>query len=301
MDERQSNIEVGAGLEESRVNEELLDFLNKWSFPALLVIALISGGYYAMNMFEQRKVAKRDDAFGQLAAVESSQDPSVYSLTEIADQFEGVGSVSEIARLRAADVHLGAVRTGVDPAEPEKELTAEDRAYKLEQAESLYRKVLASVEGDADRALIAANAAFGLAAVFETRGSVDEAKAQYEKAKMYAERAGFAPLAEVAAELMETAGTVEEPTLYEQSQLPRLPFQEPPAAPTETDLGVDSGLNFTLPGPEVVDDEVGPSVTPIEVPAPRPTPDEEPAPADLPAEEPPAADPTDPPADDPND
>jgi hypothetical protein len=304
MDDRQTKIVEGAGLEESRVNQELLDFLNKWSFPALLIVALISGGYYVVNMLEQRRIATRDEAFGQLAAVESSQNPSVFSLTEIANQFEGVGSVAEIARLRAADVHFDAVRTGVDPAEPETELTAEDRAYRLEQAESLYLAVLASVRDDADRALIAANAAFGLGAVAETRGNIDEAKQRYGEAKAFAESAGFEPLAAVASELMEVAGTIEAPALYEQAQLPRLPFQPPPADesateidPADLDLGIDSGLNLSPGGGEVQSQSqtfVGPEVIDPEAPDPEPAAE----PTDPPATDPPA---TDPPSDAPND
>ena len=40
MDERQTQIRQGAGLEESRINTEFLDFLNKWSSPVLIVIGL---------------------------------------------------------------------------------------------------------------------------------------------------------------------------------------------------------------------------------------------------------------------
>ena len=119
MDERQAQIKEGAGLEESRVNQEFLDFLNRWSFPVLLIIAIVSGGYFVYNQWQARKIAARDQAFAELGNMESSNAPSVFSLTTIADEYEGVGHVSELALLQAASIHLNAVRTGLDPADPD--------------------------------------------------------------------------------------------------------------------------------------------------------------------------------------
>ncbi len=235
MDERQTQIVEGAGLEESRINEDLIAFLNKWSFPAMLVIAVISGGYYLKNAYERRKVARRDQAFAQLGAVEASQAPSVFSLTEIANQFEGVGSVAELARLRAADLHLEAARTGIDPADGVTELSDDDRAFHLEQARGLYRQVLETVADDPDRALIAVNAAFGLGAVAETQEDQDSARTEYERAKTLAESAGFAPLAKVAQDLIEGVGAGDPAPLPSKADLPRLPFEPDPDAAEATD------------------------------------------------------------------
>lgn len=278
MDERQTKIVEGAGLEESRINQDLIDFLNKWSFPVLLIIALISGGYFAKNMYDRAKVSKRDEAFAQLGSIESTSSPSVYSLTEIADQYEGVGSVSELARLRAADVHLRAVRSGIDPADGETELGEADRDYHLERAEGLYRRVLDKTESDANRALIAANAAFGLAAVAETRGDADAARAGYERAKSLAERAGYSPLVRVADRLASNVG-MPKPNLYSEGELPELPHETVDQTFSEEDLqNLLSSPEF-LPQPQA----------------------EEPGelPSDLPAD--PPADTPEPPADDPDD
>lgn len=273
MDERQTKIIEGAGLEESRINEELIEFLNKWSFPVLLVIALISGGYFAKNMYDRAKISKRDDAFAQLGTIESTASPSVYSLTEIADQYEGVGSVSELARLRAADVHLRAVRSGIDPADGETVLSEADRDYHLDRAEGLYRRVLEKTESDANRTLIAANAAFGLAAVAETRGDADAARAGYERAKMLADRAGFAPLARVADRLASNVG-LPMPTLYGEGDLPRLPHELAEQGFTEEDLqNLLSSPEFLQPPPDAESDPtVPPSDQPADLPAVTPDP-----------------------------
>lgn len=245
MDQRQTKIVEGAGLSESRINQELIDFLNKWSFPALLVVALISGGYFAKNWFEQQGIRKRDDAFAQLGALESVPNPSVFSLTEIAEQYRGAGSVPELARLKAADVHLQGVRTGLDPADGVTPLSAEDRAFHLEKAEGLYRRVLDATSGNADKALLAANAAFGLAATAESRGDAAAAERAYEQAKTFAELAGYPALARVAevmlAGLREGATTV----LYKASQLPRMPYDIEP----EPSVALPAGPEMPEDGP----------------------------------------------------
>jgi hypothetical protein len=233
MDERQAQIKEGAGLEESRINQEFLDFLNKWSFPVLLIIAIVSGGYFVYNQYQVRKIAKRDEAFAQLGSIESTPNPSVVSLTGIADEYEGVGSVAELALLRAAGIHLNAARTGIDPsADPgagdEAVMGEADIAFHLEQAQSLYRRVADRVSGDSSLSLFAVNAAFGLGAAAETGGDLDGAREQYAKAESLATAAGFASLAEVAKELGASVGNETSVTLYEFSAFPRLPFEPEP-------------------------------------------------------------------------
>ena len=63
MDERQTQIRQGAGLEESRINTEFLDFLNKWSSPVLIVIGLIGLGWFGLNYLERSKQSRMNNAF----------------------------------------------------------------------------------------------------------------------------------------------------------------------------------------------------------------------------------------------
>jgi hypothetical protein len=247
MDERQAQIKEGAGLEESRVNQELIDFLQKWSTPVLLVIAVISGGYFLYNQYQVRELRKKDEAFAQLGQIESTASPSPFSLTAIADEFDGVASVSELALLRAAEIHLNAVRSGIDPTAEditaeEAQLSDEDIAFHLEQAGTYYQRVADRVAGDTERGLFAVNAAFGLAAVAESAGDFDLARERYGKAESLATQFGYTPLATVASELASTVGEARDVTLYERSELPRLPFEPEPLEATT----------------EVIDDTAGP-------------------------------------------
>lgn len=289
MDERQSQIKEGAGLEESRINEELIEFLNKWSFPVLLVIAIISGGYFVKNKYEQRKIARRDAAFAQLGAVEATQSPSIVSLTAIADEFQGVGSVAELARLKAADMHMRAVRSGVDPADDTTVLSDDDRKFHLEKAEGLYRSVLDAVKDDAAKALLAANAAFGLASVAESRGDADTARSEYEQAKAYASQSGYTPLASVADEMIASLSDAPPAPLPSKADLPTMPYEQTPeAAPATTPAEPGADVPATeAPMPEAPGADV--PVPPAEGGADAPKPDDQPAPP--PAE--PASDPGD--------
>jgi hypothetical protein len=271
MDERQTQIKEGAGLEESRVNQEFLDFLNKWSFPVLLIIAIVSGGYFLYNQWQARKIAQRDQAFAELGNLESSAAPSVFSLTTMAEEYDGIGRVSELALLQAAGIHLNAVRTGLDPADPDPTnpdsiLSDEDIAFHLEQAGSLYRQVADRVEGNDELALFAINAAFGRAAVAESSGDFETARAQYAQAETLASGAGYAPLATIASEMASDAGSAEGATLYETAQFPRLPFEpEPLEATTEViegDPAVEEGADAAP-----TDDGDGPPAPPSDDPS----------------------------------
>ena len=266
MDERQTQIKEGAGLEESRVNEELIEFLNKWSFPVLLLIAIVSGGYFVYNQYQVRKLRARDEAFAQLGNVESSANPSVFSLTAIADEFEGVGSVSELALLRAAEIHLNAARSGVDPSDPTVELSDEDVSFHLGQAGDLYQQVADRVAGDPDRGLFAINAAFGLAAVAESKGDLDRAREKYSKAASLATQFGFDALATVATDLGETAGEASEVTLYERSALPRLPFEPEPLEATTEVVEDEPSSEGPQDGASEGGNSEGESETPAEAP-----------------------------------
>ena len=291
MDERQTQIKEGAGLEESRINEELLDFLNKWSTPILMGIVVIAAGWWGYQQFQRAKVAKVNEAFGQFAAVEGSANASPTSLTALAEEYEGVRSVSELARLRAGDVYLNAVLRGLqpgaelipgtEPAEAEV-LTQDDRVDMLSRAERAYAAVLASTADDTAKALLGFNAAMGLAAVEENRGDAEKARGHYETAKRLLEAGGYDGMqglidARVEA-LAELPALV---TLPAEADLPPLPGQEipeivapeielpepGPIGPTEEQTG-----ELVVPA-ETESSDGDPVEAPVETPA-ESTPDE---------------------------
>src|SRR5438874_2058363 len=103
MDERQSQIRERAGLEESRLNEDFIEFLRKWGTPALMVLAIVAVGYLGLNKYKKARDEKIDKAFFDYEQVSGSNNPSPQSLTATAEEHEGVKAVSMLARRDAAD------------------------------------------------------------------------------------------------------------------------------------------------------------------------------------------------------
>src|SRR5437868_5931135 len=97
MEDRQKQIREGAGLEESRLNTEFIDFLKKYSTPILVVIAVAAGGYAGFNYLQKQRDLARDHAFVQFEAALGSHNPK--SLTAVADENSSRGAVAPMARL----------------------------------------------------------------------------------------------------------------------------------------------------------------------------------------------------------
>ena len=81
MDDRQTKIREGAGLEDSRINQEFVDFLNKWSSPVLIVLAVAALIWAGLTKLEQMKNEKIDNAFGEFQAAIEGGNPAPTSLT----------------------------------------------------------------------------------------------------------------------------------------------------------------------------------------------------------------------------
>ncbi len=192
MDDRQTKIKEGAGLEDSRVNQDFIDFLNKWSTPVLLTLAVAALAWAGLQKLEQRKVARVEQAFSELAAATQGGNPSPASLKTIAKEYQGVGAVSEMALLTTSDLYLNAFMIGIEPGaetDPttrlpinEADILDDDRRQVyLEQAGQIAQEVLdlsGSVEG---KELIAMQAMSRLAAVAEGKRDFDGAKSIYTK------------------------------------------------------------------------------------------------------------------------
>ena len=254
MDERQTQIKEGEGLQESRVNEEFLGFLRKWSQPVLLMVVLVSLGWMAWNRYQEGQVAKRDAAFAALAAnVDRADSPSPASLRAVSDEYAGVGSVALLADLRLADLYFESARLGLDigaelsptgdPVDDAAVLSAEDREGYLNDARRTYRAVLDAATAAEGRALIAANAAFGLAAVAESLGENDEAGRMYDKVIAIAEADGRAGRDIVARERKaDLASLSSDGRIYALEELPMLPGEtreDPDAEQAPEDQNAD--------------------------------------------------------------
>jgi hypothetical protein len=238
MDERQTQIRQGAGLEESRINTDLIDFLNKWSSPVLIVIGLIGLGWAGLRYMERARIAKINNAYAAYEGAMAGGSPSPASLRNIATEFDGVGSVSEMALLRTVDIYLRAAIAGIEPgaeidpvtgrpAQESDVLDAERTRNYLSQARDLAASVVASTEGEDGKGLLRIQALMRLGAAREGLGSIEEAKSAYASAAQAATAAGFPELAIVAESRAAAAdGLAEVPTLPSRADLAPLPGDE---------------------------------------------------------------------------
>jgi len=279
MDERQAQIRERAGLEESRLNLEFIDWLRKWGTPILIAAALLAGAFTVRERYQKSKSAEVDSAFQELEAARAGGNASPDALLAVADDFEGVRAVSILARLEAADAYMDAVRRGTKPGAPvdaqgaltsaEDVLNDADRDQFLTKAEALYKQVEGETSSNPSQVPLTLGTLYGQAAVVESRGDYDAARGFYERVIALAESSGFTAHAAVARSRMANqAGLGQLAPLYSKAELP-----QPPAPPTP-------------PAPEI---------TPVEAPTISPgTPVEQPAAGGegtVPATPPPPAEP----------
>lgn len=199
MDDRQTKIREGAGLEDSRVNQEFVDFLNKWSTPVLMTLAIAAGIWWLMQYMERKKNTRIDQAFSELEAATSGGNPSPSSLTTIANDYSGVRSVPELAKLTAADIYLRAFTVGIAPGaqfdpitrrvlNPDDVLTPERRTQYLDLAQSTANEVLSMSKDKPGKSLFAMQALTRLAAVQEGKRDFEAAKGYYTQLKTLGEK-----------------------------------------------------------------------------------------------------------------
>lgn len=196
MDERQRQITEGAGLEESRINKEFIDLLQKWSTPVLLVILVIAGAYAGVQWYGQKQLETRDAAFiaFQSAELEARPEP----LLEVAREYPGAGAVEELATLTAADLHLSAYHLrrapGTQGIEPEDRLDDEQAREMLDQAAELYQDAYRQASAAAGRELLEISGLWGIAAVELSRGNFDAAEDRLQQVVEIAQAQRYAQL-----------------------------------------------------------------------------------------------------------
>lgn len=281
MDDRQTQIRERAGLEESRLNVDFIDWLRKWGSPLLLVAALGAGAVWAKEKYTKTKKDNADLAFSQYEQARGDgKNVSPDSLAAVASEFQGTRSVGELARLEAADAYLDGVRRGLkvgavlktDDSEgrpgqlenAEDVLTAEGKADYLTRAGDLYQAVLSTTDTNPDKVLLALNAMYGLAAVEEGRANFDGARTWYEKIAARTTDTTWDAHAKVAMRRIVRLDTLKTaPVLPSIDLVPKPPTPAPivAPAPTPTDGGVP-----VVPAPAT------PATAPGTTPAPAPTP-----------------------------
>jgi len=309
MDERQSQITEGAGLEDSRINTEFLDFISKWSTPFFLVLLILAAGMFGYRKIEEMRIAAVDQAYLDYDLATAGGNPSPSTLALLGEDYADMRSVGLLAKLDEADIYLNSARTGLAPGaqpdpltgepSPEDVLTQEQIDSYLASAGGAYGVVLAAAEKDG-KPVFGVSAAFGSAAVLGSQGDAAGARAMYERAKAIAEGAGMPLLSKVAADRAAEIESLPEVTIYAEAELPKLPTNDSTLdainapgldAPADDAPATDAPADETPATDSATDPAADPTAEPATDPA-----AEDAAATETPAAEPPA---TQPPADEP--
>lgn len=250
-DNRLGEIKEGAGLEDSRINQEFVDFIRKWSTPLLMIAAAIAIGYFLYNKRLEARQAHIDEAFAQYNQSATTFSPSPDALRRIAEDYRDVKGVSVMARIAAADEYLRSVARGIRPGSPLNPATGEpeneedyindaDRDQLLGEAEAMYREVWNETQGNPAMAIHTLSALYGLAAVSESRMDVDAAKNALDQAMALAEDRGFIEHVALTRQRIDALPRLTRVTLPRKADLP--PEPEPEVIPPlEGETGVIDG------------------------------------------------------------
>jgi len=252
MDERQTQITEGAGLEESRINKEFIDLLQKWSTPVLLLILLVAGAYAGVKWLENRQQTQLDAAFVAFRDAEMEGRPE--ALLDVAREHGGAGSVGIVARLAAADLRLDAyhqrVRPGTRGQSEEDRLSEAEALELLDQAGETYAEVHERASGKDGLELLAISGRWGVAAVELSRRDFDAARAALEDVQSLATEHGYADLADRAARTIESI-----PALRDQPELVATAPEPPADQPSRPVIGAEPPVGPSEGLPETATDE----------------------------------------------
>ncbi len=259
MDDRQQQITEGAGLQESRLNTEFIDWLKRWSNTILMVVLVVTLAYVGWTYWGKMKERRLDEAFVNYEAAVDSGSPD--SLLKVASEFPNQASVAPLARLRAADIYLEAARSGVAPggdaAIEADVLTDEQRSTFALMSREQYSEALEEVAGDSKRTLLQLRARDGVASAAISMGDVDAGRKELEELHKAANEAGFVQLAAYTVERIDgLEKKLNQPPMYARENIAAAVLQ------VGTDLGVS---------PEQDVDESLPLGDDFERPSPLPT------------------------------
>ncbi len=298
MDQRQQQVQVGAGLQESRLNTEFIAFLEKYGTRALYIILIIVLAYVGWQRWQRWKSAQLDQAFVALNAAMESRDPD--NLMRVSADHRGQGSVWIVANLAAADQYLDAVRRGlapganlITPAETDR-LTETQQQELLVKANGILQEVIDSVGTSKGHVVFSQAARWGLVTVAIANNDEAKARTLLEEYISTAEKAGLKAQAEIGrARLNALPGFLAPKAVYAEAELPASARPFRPAAPSPFSVQGGTGQEMSLSMEEL--QELLRTGTPVPVPGtgaedlppptiedltpPAPPPSEQPAPA----------------------
>jgi len=287
MDERHQQVVSGAGLQESRINTEFVDFLSKWGPRGLYFLLAIVLVFLGLQQWRKHQTRQTDLAFADYEAQVASRNPDL--LLQVASQHGDQPAVWALATRDAANILVTfatiGMNPGADPASPKPAdmLSPEQRTAMFQKAESLYRDLLSRTQNDASRFTFAEQARWGIASTQLSMGKTDEARKTLEEFIASAESKGHTDLVALAKErLTRINAMASSPMIVAQALLP-------PNALRPGQAGAPSGGTVTIAPGDATAANSGEQITIQKIEPPTPTQD-----TPLPETETPA--PTDPPA-----
>jgi len=240
MDQRLKEVRQ-TDLAEGRLNEEFLDWLKTKGVSWLLVVMVALCVYFGIVRWRSHQENFQAEGW---QALTTAATPT--ALEEVAEKYADVDAVPLLARLNAAQQFMSAVQAGrmisSDDAAPPVPLSESERDSYLDRADRLYSAIVSSDDGSAAKTLFVVNALNGRAAVAESRGTLDEARALYEQAAARAE--GEFPA--LAAQARANAVTVDQqehvPPLLSVAEVSKLSGPPPSLEPVQVDLWLSDML-----------------------------------------------------------
>lgn len=184
MDERQTQVVSGAGLQESRINTEFVEFLSKWGPRVLYVLLAVVLAFLGLQQWERHKIRLNDQAFADYEAQVASRSPDL--LLKVAEDHAGNHAVWSLATRDAANLIMDAAiigtKPGADPLAPQPTdvLTAEERSGMFQQAEKLYKDIIAKNPGGEGQLIYAEQARWGLTSAQLSLGKTAEGEKTLE-------------------------------------------------------------------------------------------------------------------------
>ncbi len=297
MEERQKQIQVGAGLQESRLNTDLILWLEKYGWPVLTVVLIGAVIYFGWVRLQAWRDDRVDRAFEQYQAARGTLGPdgvlqgSPDGLLRVAEEHAGKGSVAALARLDAAEIYLGAARRGlragvdINAFIDEDVLKPEQVDELVKQAQGIFQRVADDTASNEDFSVLNVRALWGVASSAISLGDAERAKTALNAIVEKTTKMGFPEEAGEAKRRMEALPRLMIPVmLLSDAALPALP-KAAPASQFEQDLieveKLDQpppGFDPTLEGPPTTTPEgEQPPATlpPVQVPDPKPQPPQE--------------------------
>mgnify|MGYP001214108007 FL=1 len=170
-----------ADTSESNVNEDFVHWLKTKGPNYLLIVMIVISGLLWWNSYKTGQERYRAEAWNAFAEASVSGLPA--SFEDVAQTHTDVDALHELGLLSAADAYLTAVINNTTLGSNDditSSLSAEDRTFYLDKADTLYSKLIASDDNSDAVTLFVVSGLFGRAAIAESKGDIESANGFYE-------------------------------------------------------------------------------------------------------------------------